>query len=171
MNIILEALKELKTFYEDFDEEDIQIKEIGRNKISLYVRGKFVAWVYVSDTGYIYYLEVKEPYRNNKLGAKLINYAEKYKGGYWFHVEEPNIKAIRFYERLGYEKQPDTDDKYLKLFVKKDRLDDYRKLEKECQHNMRKMLGSLARVNSEINDYNSSDEHRTKFDSEGNQIK
>lgn len=43
MNIILEALKELNTFYEDFDEKDIQIKEIGRNKISLYVKGKFVA--------------------------------------------------------------------------------------------------------------------------------
>lgn len=88
-------------------------------------------------------------------------------GGYWLHIEEPNLGAKKFYERLGFEELPTST--YLKLYVKSDQLSDFHQLKQ--RGSLRKMLGSLGRVNKEIFNYNYDQNIRTEYDENGYQVK
>lgn len=161
----------LEEDFEPFSDEDIDVKRVGQSKLSLYIKGKLVSWVYVSDTGYIYYLETKKEYRGLGLGTILIKQAIAEMGGYWLHIERPNIKVQRWYENLGFTFY-NPDDKYVRLMVKEDRIPDFEELTKKCGGNLRKMLGNLAdKVIVDLNDYENKPEVRTVYDDEGNILK
>lgn len=142
------------------------IKQISKNKICMYVEGKEIGHVFVSDTGYVYYLDIKKEYRNQGYGTKLMQ-ATIDKGGYWLHIEKPNLGAKRFYERLGFEEIPMLT--YLKLYVKSDKLSDFHQLRQ--LGSLSKMLGSLGCVEKEIHFYNYDQNVRTEYDENGYQIK
>ena len=144
----------------------VTIKQISKNKLCMYLGKKKIGHVFVSDTGYIYDLDIKKEYRNKGCGRMLMLTAIR-EGGYWLHIEEPNLGAKKFYERLGFEEIPTSD--YLKLYVKSDKLSQFKELEKRSS--LRKMLGSLGYVNKEIFNYNYDQNIRTEYDENGYQIK
>lgn len=142
------------------------IKQISKNKLCMYIGKKKIGHVFVSDTGYIYDLDIKKKYRGQGYGTQLMRSAIN-RDGYWLHIEKPNLGAKKFYKRLGFGEIPTSN--YLKLYVKSNKLLDFKELQK--QGSLRKMLGSLGRVNKEIFNYNHDQNVRTKYDENGYQIK
>lgn len=142
------------------------IKQISKNKLCMYMSIKEIGHVFVSDTGYVYYLDIKKEYRGQGYGAQLMRSAIN-RGGYWLHIEEPNQGAKKFYKRMGFEEIPTSN--YLKLYVKSDKLSQFKELEK--RGSLRKMLGDLGCVNEVIFNYNHNQSIRTEYDENGYQIK
>jgi len=142
------------------------IKQISKNKLCMYLGKKKIGHVFVSDTGYIYDLDIKKEYRNKGYGRTLMLTAIN-RGGYWLHIENPNLGAKKFYKRLGFGEIPTSN--YLRLYVKLDKLSDFHQLRQ--LGSLHKMLGSLSRVEKEIHNYNHDQNVRTKYDENGYQIK
>lgn len=142
------------------------VKQISKNKLCMYLGKKKIGHVFVSDTGYVYYLDIKKEYRDQGYGTQLMRSAIN-RGGYWLHIEEPNLGAKKFYKRLGFEEIPMVT--YLKLYVKSDKLSDFHQL-RQCG-SLRKMLGSLGHMKKEIFNYNYDKNIRTEYDENGYQIK
>lgn len=142
------------------------IKQMSKNKLCMYLGKRKIGHVFVSDTGYVYYLDIKKEYRGQGYGTQLMRSTIN-RGGYWLHIEEPNLGAKRFYKRLGFEEIPTFT--YLKLYVKSDKLSDFHQLRQ--RGSLRKMLGSLGRVKKEIHNYNYDQNIRTEYDENGYQIK
>ena len=131
----------------------------------MYLGEKKIGHVYLSDTGYIYYLEIKKQYRNQGYGTLLLNEAIS-KGGYWLHIEKPNVGAKKLYTKLGFIAVWTVD--YLHLYVKENKLSDYHNLRN--LGSMKKMLGNLNNVYKEIREYNYDQNKKTAFDDRGYQI-
>lgn len=155
---------------------DIELKRVGPTKLSLYEKGntnKPLAWVNVSNTGYIYYLETKKNYRGMGFGSIIIDKAINEMGGYWLHIERGNIRVQKWYESLGFVfvDEDEEGDNWTRLMVLKDRVNDFYALEDSCDFNMKRMLGNLGRVASEILDYEKDPSIRTVYDEKGNILK
>lgn len=85
---------------------------LGKRNMFVYtVKGSYIAGLSISsinlDLAYLSYLVVKEEYRDNGIGSKLIDYAVEYarNNGYkeiCLQVESDNVRVINLYIKKGF---------------------------------------------------------------------